>query len=307
VTKKRATTWILLALVALFSIVGLWFANRAHRAEEDAEATEERVAAAAEPAPVLNELPNQLERAPLAASQPDATPSETSLKSASSAATAPLEKGLVRLRGRVLDLTGQPVADQAVHEDGEPAHVVAHSQRDGTFATDPTPDAILLVADSANYVCLRGVQLPTPDGAIIVVAPTITVAGFVVDEVGAGIADASIAMPEASAALARFPEALDRTTPIQSVGTTSDAQGRFTYERAVGGMKLEATREGYEDGSVEVRRSHAATCGSCSRRRSRTRARCRASSCTGTEHLRPRRTFTSVKSKPLPMHAARSC
>lgn len=101
----RSTTWILLALVALFAGVGLWIPSRVERAQVDADATEESVAAASEAAPVLNEQPDQIERALLAARAPN----EASAKP--DATPALLDEGHVGPRGHVLDLAGQPVAD----------------------------------------------------------------------------------------------------------------------------------------------------------------------------------------------------
>lgn len=252
VERKRSTTWILLALVALFTAFGLWFANRADTAREDS------IDAAG--IPVSKESPS-----PATPGDHLADIDERSVRVAEATAASNVDlpssitepasrKNVADLRGRVLDLSGKPVADQAVHLRASPDTILARSIGDGTFTCEAPPRTGTLVADSAQFTCLRGVQLPAADGAFVIVAPAIAVAGFVVDEHGTGIDGASIEMRESHATFAHFPEPLDRTQPIEAVATKSDGDGRFTYERAAAGvgMKLQASHGEYEDASIDV-------------------------------------------------------
>ena len=149
-------------------------------------------------------------------------------------------------RGRVFDAEGRPVAfvDVRLREGGD----AASTGPDGSFELrTPLAAGRLEVADE------RWVEVRTGSWRasgriepVLVVAPAVDLAGFVVDEWGRRLEGARIGLAMPQDFESRFDAALDST--IQEFHeTVSDEGGAFALERApaVAGAELRAVLDGY--------------------------------------------------------------
>jgi len=221
------------------------------------EPSAERVQAAAEGAPT----------APLApphASVPtpgvEARPGErearpTSARSAPDLAAesaSALPPWTVRLR--VLDAEGLPMPAVAVCAEGGD-EVLGKSGSGGWCVFDTRAERLVLTAADPRWVTiLEGSPSRSSSvDPVLVIAPAIELAGFVRDEPGRALANASVRFELPEGFRTRFSELLEatRTTGWR---TGTDAAGEFTLPRvpAVAGATVSAVAAGYERDTLEA-------------------------------------------------------
>jgi protocatechuate 3,4-dioxygenase beta subunit len=243
---KRSTTVILLVAAALFTGLGVWFANR-----EDQARDEEMVGGGPTHAASTEAPPKETDAAlsPAALEQARAG-IEAAQKPVEPKPVAVAEKEPVRIRGRVLDLQGQPVpgADLTTR-DGEDAPL-SRSLADGSFEIATRSPYLVVVASSPSLATVRALAYrgePIDDG-IVVVAPVVPVSGTVVDERGLGLEGAEVSLRLDDAALASFPFPLDSTQAEPETKVKSGAGGAFSIPRSIAAprAKLVADLAGFE-------------------------------------------------------------
>ena len=108
-------------------------------------------------------------------------------------------------------------------------------------------------AGSAPETAPETVVRTLPEEVLLVAAPAVRFAGRVVDQNGAPVAGASVALELPDSALHEFPAPLDRSRPIHWRATT-DAAGRFALESApsLAGSHLRASAQGCDPASLEA-------------------------------------------------------
>ena len=199
------------------------------------------------------------ERAPARAPVVEGVEREETALATPSAPSAKTET--IRVRGRVVDLSGEPVSGVAVRSDREPPHALAITGPDGFFELELT-DAFVpspwRKRASSTYLRVFDEALATVCEAmitesnwkrehVIVAAPATTLLGFVVDESNVPIAGASVQLQPARAGLVGFPYALD-SAKVARPRTESDEAGRFELEEIFTGrgLSLFVSADGYE-------------------------------------------------------------
>lgn len=246
--SRSKQAWILLVPLALLVGLGVWFSGheRTPRAidVQPAKIAREPVRVGAENS--LESSPTGREAvAPERATNADAPPAPT--------ATQPADRTLVH--GRVLALDGTPIANQEVRMADVDRTILARSRGDGSFECEVPIGDGALVASSAAFESVRGIQLPVrTDRPFIVVAPVVPVAGVVVGEDGIGIAGAMVSIQFDEASYAQFPEPLDATQRLSLPSVTSDAGGAFSMPHAVSafGARLWAQDKDHVPASREM-------------------------------------------------------
>ena len=153
------------------------------------------------------------------------------------------------LRGRVVDASGRGLAGlRLLFEPRGAAAVPFASGIDGTFAAVPPPAASAVVADDARWATVLAGAASIADDrtSIVLVAPRIDLGGRVVDERGAPLAGAEIAVRLPSHFGADLGLLLDQSLH-RSWSTFSDAQGAFalTGVPAVQHARLHTVLGGY--------------------------------------------------------------
>ena len=156
--------------------------------------------------------------------------------------------------GRVLDLTGAPLAGVALSLRGAALPFAVESGTDGRFEFDAGPAAVnLLLAGQLELEIAPGQRwasaLDTPfsrerhGGLLVVAAPAIELGGTVEDEQGVAIEGASVSLRIESTDLRKFPAPLDRNAP-RTLATRSGPRGAFSLQGvpAVQGSDLQASR-----------------------------------------------------------------
>ncbi|MFN0205315.1 MAG: sigma-70 family RNA polymerase sigma factor [Planctomycetota bacterium] len=157
------------------------------------------------------------------------------------------------VRGYVINLDSRRVAGLDIRMEGH-AEKVATSDSDGSFIfqipKETGASALRRVeVASANYISVLAgtvLQQSSQTSPVIVVAPKISVAGFVNDESGAPIEGARIQFHFPAGFRANFREVLDAS--IDGAWTAdSDARGYFEFKEfpAVEGAALETQRAGF--------------------------------------------------------------
>jgi RNA polymerase sigma-70 factor (ECF subfamily) len=164
-----------------------------------------------------------------------------------------------QVRLRVLDAEGLPLPNIAVRsEDSE--EVQATSGAGGWCSLEAHGEREVFLAADARWVTIHAGSpvRGSPVDPVLVVAPAIELAGFVVDSAGRPIGGASLRFDLPSGFRARFTEILEAT---RTVGwrATSESDGAFRLERvpAVPKAILAAVRDGYERAWMEAPESSA--------------------------------------------------
>ncbi len=149
--------------------------------------------------------------------------------------------------GRVLDLSGAPVADLPLRLRGRAAPL-GWSGRDGGFALTLAADEIhadgdapaALVAGDERWATVRAAALDAHDSLeerVVVVARAVRVAGRTLDETGAPLAGVEVGLEAEERAFAAIDARLSSTL-LAAARATSDALGRFELESVPSGEGL---------------------------------------------------------------------
>ncbi len=225
------------------------------------------VAAAPQQKPAL-EVPSSYPAELLAESRPESTRISAERAPDRAEKPAPPAQGLERLRGRVIDVEGRPIAGievrQAVNDDGRadpsapdaPGGVRATTDVHGRFELE-TQEAggVLLVADDRFVTVLAGkaVAESTRAEAILVAAPRLELAGTVLDQFGLPLEGAGVRVVLPEGFRGRFAEILDFSVELV-LEARSREQGLFELELVpfVAGAKLVASKEGYLPSESEL-------------------------------------------------------
>ncbi len=169
---------------------------------------------------------------------------EIVLPVANASSSAPAAS-LRTVRGRVLDAVARPVAGVAVALEGEPP---VPSGRGGLFEVVTERSTGRIVANDPQWVTVReGVhRVPSTFEPIVVIAPSIDLAGEVVDERGSPLQGAKVGLQLPDDFDVRFGEILD-STHSKSWSVRTDEHGKFALSSVPGitGGRLRAVRDGY--------------------------------------------------------------
>ena len=222
------------------------------QAEQPIEQVVEAPAETRNPKP---ELPGE-EVAQIETSSRQAVPT-TATPSSPEEATAPVAATEELVHGRVLNLSGHPVAGvdvvsgsstSAELTDTSDALVLATSADDGSFAAPRKGISRLFARDPQFATVLAGVPVTgsASQETVVVVAPRIEVAGQVVDEYGNLIVGAQIELQAPLSMRGRLGVVLDFSQPLD-FAVESDSDGRFEFKNAPGFIDglLIASAEGY--------------------------------------------------------------
>lgn len=160
-----------------------------------------------------------------------------------------------KLAGRVIDAEHAPVAGIRVRFVGQDAaaqgSLEAVTDVAGAFAIDPPDGPGTLDVATAGWTSLFRPELCEGRGArelVLVVARSLTLAGVVVDEQGAGIEAARVCVPLPFSLRTRFDAILDGSATVEPE-TTTGPSGGFELKRvpAVAGVDLVTTRPAFLD------------------------------------------------------------
>jgi hypothetical protein len=161
------------------------------------------------------------------------------------------------LRGKVVDLAGQPVANVAVerrHAYLDAGH--ARSGADGRFEISLSELHGELVARSDEWLLVGGERFLSDHQRqefLLVVAPAVTLSGKVIDAAGQPIADAAVTLVQPGDALVRFGiVAPPLEHEAQRSWSDRDGQFRLGPVPRIAGARVEATLTGAEPGSADV-------------------------------------------------------
>lgn len=226
---------LLVTLLALFAagLAYLYFGHEPEPARRELASAPVEVA----PADLVRSAPPEAPPAVEAAREVapvDTTPARTS------AAGAPVLAATVR--GRVIDFREAPVGGvrvtllASVSEAGVAPRadaVVAHTAADGSFEFAGPRAGQLVVSEPGWTTLLSGVPVDHRNGleCRIVVAPSVELAGVVVDETGVPLPAVRIEVAAPAALRSRLAEVLDFSSDMRWT-TASDADGRFRFEAA---------------------------------------------------------------------------
>jgi len=212
---------------------------------------------ATSPVPVLDEAPRAPgvdERTPAPAPEPTPALAELLPWRPRPAPSAPPS---VALGGVVLDLEARPVAGVAITLGGKPFEPPVRSASDGSFeATRGRGMATLGVEDERYVVVLEPTLFDAdtvhPD-LTIVVAPSVRIAGIVVDTDGRPIAGVPISATLGTEVRPRIERVLDRCVDAEFETWSAD-DGTFALDRAplAPSAHLELTARGYRGLKLSV-------------------------------------------------------
>ncbi len=166
-----------------------------------------------------------------------------------------------RVRGRVIDAHGRPVVavevvlsaqeapeNSATHAEAESAPVVARTDAEGVFELDGQRHGRLFVQDLRWTTVLAGVPVDQRSGqeCRIVVAPSIALEGFVLDDLSLPLGGARVALTAPPTLRASLAQVLDFSVDVPWE-TRSDERGRFQLAAApaIAEGELRAELEGY--------------------------------------------------------------
>lgn len=166
------------------------------------------------------------------------------------------------LRGRVLDESGQPLAGIPLGPDPDEADLVvdggvlATSAADGSFRLAAPRTSIALVARDERFATiLAGFIGPssTAGETIVVVAPSVALAGRVEDEQGAPLPGARLSVEAPPGFRARFHEIMDRSRSVERT-TAADEHGGFRLAGVpfVEGAILRAAYDGRASAEIPI-------------------------------------------------------
>jgi len=158
------------------------------------------------------------------------------------------------VRLRVLDAEGQAMAGIEI-QDGEEGPVVGRSGAGGWCVFETRAESLFLCAADPRWVTIHeGSPSRTSSlDPVLVLAPAIQLAGFVVDPEGRALPGASVRFDLPQGFHTRFTEVLEASR-TQGWRARCDPEGRFAFERvpAVAGCALRAVAAGYDSARLEA-------------------------------------------------------
>ncbi|TAJ24478.1 MAG: carboxypeptidase regulatory-like domain-containing protein [Planctomycetota bacterium] len=232
-------------LVAVLGALGWWWLRASPAPAQASGPQTEAPRARADDAELEQPAPpvERAEVAPAAAPEP----APIAAAPAPAVADAPL---VHRVHGRVYSVDGAPLAGVAIGADTRPQQVLATSAADGWFEVQlPDRNARLCdaAAEWATY-CTGAFFTSNPDRELLViVAPSLELAGYVVDDAGAPIAGANVACEIGMGTLTGFPLPIHTTEPV-GFHSTSAANGAFELHDvpAAPGLAIATRAPGFE-------------------------------------------------------------
>jgi RNA polymerase sigma factor (sigma-70 family) len=163
------------------------------------------------------------------------------------------------VRLRVLDAEGLPMSGIEVAGEGS-TEVLGTSGSGGWCVFTTRAEQLELGAADPRWVTIHegSAQRESSLDPVLVLAPAITLAGFVRDEPGRPLSGASVRFELPRGFRTRFTEVLEAGRAL-GWRASSDAEGRFVFERvpAVAGCTLSAVLAGYEHDEIQAPESAA--------------------------------------------------
>lgn len=247
----------LFAVFALVILIGSWWAFGRHDAGPVVPSAGAQREEAAKPTPPARPTPMAAERREV----PTASPPAEQVPVQTQPSTPPPTG--TRVSGIVLDTSGSPMPlvelelrPSAPERDHVDASWPARSESDGRFSAEVTPAEYEIVSLDPRRVSIVTGVVDTRSGdvedAIVVVAPSTRIAGYVVGpgEVPVGDARVTLELPEWRTGVSRSL----RQTQTQVFSQSTGEDGRFEFEAApaIAGLACNAVRVGYEGASLEL-------------------------------------------------------
>jgi hypothetical protein len=230
----RARSHVLIRAVAVAGLVllGVWIWTSRQRTETT------RIGGS-----VVDGAPGKLVDDPAGVASPDMSASRTpqaerapdgaSAAAADKTTSVPRPRVSFRVRARVLDVRGSPVAGVRVG-DRKSERAAATSDALGSFEIELTENPVELAAVDEAWVTVRYAHVRKADvdgDHFLIVAPSLALAGKVADTGGRALVGALIKVDVPISAFAGFPLALD-ATGLESFATKSGSDGGFELRRA---------------------------------------------------------------------------
>ncbi len=173
-------------------------------------------------------------------------------------APAPEVAAGIRVHGLVLDQAARPVPGVRVVRAGSArAEEGGATGARGRFEFEVQGGGGRFVVDDERFTTvLSGGFVPvSKPGAecVVVVAPRVTLAGRVIDELGRAVPEADLALVLPEGFRARFTTVLDHSTDL-AFGLRADADGRFDWPGvpAIEGARLRAAADGFEPATIDA-------------------------------------------------------
>ncbi len=231
--SARSVLWPLVVLI-LAAVVWIWVPGTEKPFSESSTEVLEPVGSGSQSSSeaVMEPLPEDREEAVETEVPPSAAEDRVETDRVESVPTS-------ELRGMVLDLEGRPRAgvDIVLRVGGAPVRSLGRSDGGGRFAVAlPFPEGELIAVEE-GWVALRGTRFGPTNlelEHVLVLAPSLALAGQVVDSERQPVAKAAVRFALDPAAWTHLTVPLDKTfTPHSPWRVETDAEGRFRIARAV--------------------------------------------------------------------------
>lgn len=247
----------LLAVFALVVLIGSWWAFSHRVPDTMAPAAAEPSVEASKTTPPARPAPMSVDRREVATTTPSAERAPDSVDPTA------LPTDRARVSGIVLDTSGSPTPQvelelrpSAPYPDQSPSPQLARSGADGRFSIQVAPAEYEIVSLDPRRVSIVTGLADTRSGdvedAVVVVAPSTRISGYVVGpgDVPVGDARVTLELPEWRTGVSLSLH----TTRAREFFRDTEEDGRFEFESApaIAGLVCSAVRVGYEGASLEL-------------------------------------------------------